>query len=124
MPRTIPVTGITHPESPHATPAAIVFGILFGGATLVIFACWYRAQKAECPFCAARISVGGAAAMRTHLKTCSDHLALYQPFVTESVQSVPAVRLQKIAIHMSDEKEDLIALTEPPGIVQMQGVKE
>jgi hypothetical protein len=27
--------------------------------------------------------------MRAHLKTCPDHLALYQPFVTESVQVLP-----------------------------------
>lgn len=109
-------------ESPHATPAAIIFGLLFGGASLVIFGCWYRAQKAECPFCAARVS-GGAAAMRGHLKTCPDHLALYQPFAVEQIHSVAPISQQKVSIHVSDEKEDLIARVEPPGLVQ-QGSKE
>jgi hypothetical protein len=53
--------------------------------------------------------------MRTHLKTCKDHLALYQPFVLETVREMP--HQQTVAVHVtgspSDEKEDLIARPEP-----------
>jgi hypothetical protein len=97
-------------ESPHATPAAVVFGLLFGMASLVIFGCWHRAQKAECPYCAIRVA-GGSAAMRTHLKTCCDHLALFQPFVMETVR----MPQQTIAIHVpsgTEETEDVVARAE------------
>ena len=41
-----------------------------------------------CPYCETRVGLGGAVTLRNHLKTCRDHLALYQPFVAEPVQTV------------------------------------
>ena len=111
--RTPPILTVQTTESPHATPAAIVFGLLFGMASLVIFGCWHRAQKAECPYCALRVT-GGAAAMRVHLKTCKDHLALFQPFAIETVRT----QQQTIAIDVptTDEAEDLVARPEQQGV--------
>lgn len=110
------------PCNPHATPAAVVFGLLFGMTSLIIFGCWYRGQSAECPYCALRVA-GGSVAIREHLKTCRDHLALFQPFAVETVRrlSMPPVHQQTIAVHvppgevvsMADEQEDLIARPEP-----------
>ena len=111
-------------ESPHATPAAVVFGLLFGIATLVIFGCWHRSQKAECPYCALRVA-GGAANMRSHLKTCQDHLALFQPFVLETVRQLPTHQ-QTIAVHVpsgTEETEDVVARAEITGPLS-QGVKD
>ena len=109
----IPVPATQSSETPHATPAAIVFGILFGTASFILFGCWHWSQRPPCPFCEIRVA-GAAVGMRTHLKTCKDHLALYQPFVLETVREIP--QQQTVAVHVSapvgDEKEDLIARPE------------
>lgn len=72
-------------SNPHATPAAISFGLLFGGSLICLFVQWNYHRKTACPYCGSRVSEG----MRVHLKTCVDHLALYQPFVVETVKAVP-----------------------------------
>lgn len=131
------------PESPHATPAAIVFGILFGATSLIILYCWRQGRRPPCPYCEERVGEGSAG-MRAHLKTCRDHLALFQPFVVDSVTAVTGRQLkqQDVVLHVTDEhdsvqppseKEDLISRAEPPGMVSddhcddhhvHQGVKE
>lgn len=105
-------------ESPHATPAAIVFGLLFGAVSLILVYCWRQQQFLTCPYCDAKNT--GAVGLRNHLKTCQDHLALYQPFVAESVQTV------RLPTHAWSERREsstvLVELmsenTEPPGAVE------
>ena len=126
------------PESPHATPAAIVFGILFGATSFIILYCWRQGRRPPCPYCEERVGEGSAG-MRGHLKTCRDHLALFQPFVVDSVTAIAGRQLkqQDVVLHVTDEldndhvqppseKEDLISRAEPPGTVSdiHQGVKD
>jgi hypothetical protein len=102
------------PCSEAATPVAITFGVLFGLAALGLAGVWKQRRRLPCPYCSAEI-LGGAVAVRTHLKTCGEHLAEYQPTLLEPVRRVVDRQIVELSVTdggAAEEKEDLIARPE------------
>jgi hypothetical protein len=102
------------PCSDAATPVAITFSILFGLVTLGLVGVCQIRRRLPCPYCSAQL-VGGAAAVREHLKTCGVHLAEFQPTVLEPVLRVVDRQTVQLSIGevAEEEKEDLIARPVP-----------
>jgi hypothetical protein len=98
-------------DSP-ATPLAITFSILFGLASLGLVGVWQQRRRLPCPYCSSQL-LGGAVAVREHLKNCGEHLMLFQPVILETVHRV----VDRQTIHLEvpgdqEEREDLIARPE------------
>lgn len=101
-------------SSPHATPAAVSFGLLFGGAIICLFAQWNYHRKVSCPYCGVRVNEG-IVGLRVHLKTCADHLALYQPFVVETVKMITPQPTPVIREAWGSPATDIIEITTEEG---------